>query len=145
MNTAWRESAACARLENPDVMFPDAYGPEGISKALAVCRSCPVKRDCIEDALTDEGGRGPDSRYGIRGGRTPQQRFKIYQSRRPSAQSIPEPRPGGRKAAPCGTPAAYDRHCRDKEPIDDACRDAHNEKNRAQKARQKAAKEKMSA
>ncbi|MFI1165577.1 hypothetical protein ACH4UM_18670 [Streptomyces sp. NPDC020801] len=34
-------------------------------------------------------------------------------------------RPGRRPTAPCGTPAAYKRHIRNHEPIDDACRAAN--------------------
>lgn len=34
-----------------------------------------------------------------------------------------------RPLAPCGTDAAYQRHYRRGEPIDDACREAHNAKN----------------
>lgn len=37
-----------------------------------------------------------------------------------------------RKLAPCGTYAAYRRHQRRGEPIDDACRDAYNAHQREQ-------------
>ena len=37
---------------------------------------------------------------------------------------------GGRPAAPCGTPAAYQRHLRHGEPVDDACRRANTEAKR---------------
>lgn len=38
--------------------------------------------------------------------------------------------PRQRELKPCGTPAAYRRHLRYGEPIDDACRDAENARNR---------------
>ncbi|HEY8378102.1 MAG TPA: hypothetical protein VIK91_16510 [Nannocystis sp.] len=31
-----------------------------------------------------------------------------------------------RQVQPCGTKAAYERHRRRREPVDDACRSAHN-------------------
>ncbi|MBB2956980.1 hypothetical protein [Pseudoclavibacter helvolus] len=37
----------------------------------------------------------------------------------------------GRPKAPCGTDSAYRRHLRNKEPIDDACREAHAAERRA--------------
>jgi WhiB family redox-sensing transcriptional regulator len=42
---------------------------------------------------------------------------------------------GGRwhEVKPCGTPAAYRRHIRRKEPIDLACRLAHNAKRNQQR------------
>lgn len=39
--------------------------------------------------------------------------------------SEPAPRPAGRPLKPCGTNAAWMRHKRNQEPIDDACRAAH--------------------
>ncbi|MBO3663723.1 hypothetical protein [Microbacterium stercoris] len=36
----------------------------------------------------------------------------------------------GRPKAPCGTDAAYRRHLRNGEPVDDACRQAHTEAQR---------------
>lgn len=50
--------------------------------------------------------------------------------------SYPTPRGGEavmpQKLAPCGTPSAYDRHRRNSEPIDDACRKANTEAKAAQ-------------
>jgi len=47
--------------------------------------------------------------------------------------------PGRPATAPCGTPAAYRRHKRRGEPIDDACREAENARQRELRARRKAA------
>ena len=137
--TGWRAYAVCADLPKPDVMFPDPSDLTGVKEARLVCAACPVKRECLEEALADEGGKTKDSRFGVRAGRTPSQRFAIYQSRRPSSQAETKPRGPGRSKSECGTAAAYDRHCRFGEPIDDACRQAHNDKRREQKARQRAA------
>jgi len=39
----------------------------------------------------------------------------------------------GRPKAPCGTDAAYRRHLRNGEPVDDACRQAHTDAQRARR------------
>ena len=44
-DVAWQDHAACARLEDPSVMFPaGAVDPA----ALHACATCPVKRQCRE-------------------------------------------------------------------------------------------------
>jgi hypothetical protein len=142
---SWRGYAACAELAEPDVMYPEASDKIGLEAARAVCAACPVKRECLDEALAEEGGRTKDSRFGVRAGRTPSQRFGIYQSRRPSSQTETKPRGPGRSKSGCGTAAAYERHCRFGEPIDDSCRAAHNEKSRRHRARQRAAREEAAA
>lgn len=62
----WLEEAVCKA--DPDAMFPDS-NTRGIAKAKAVCRGCPVWRDCLLDAL-DTG----DTQHGIRGGLKPEER-----------------------------------------------------------------------
>lgn len=135
----WRSQAVCAGLKKPDAMFPDPGNKPAVDVARAVCSICPVATACLEDALAEEGGRNKGNRFGVRGGKSPAQRYSIYTARRPSAETAPKPRGPGRSKSPCGTPAAYDRHCLLQEPIDDACRQAHNEKNRQQKARKREA------
>jgi|RhiMethySRZTD1v2_1073278.scaffolds.fasta_scaffold08724_14 transcription factor WhiB len=133
----WRRRAGCREVV-PDFMFPAGTDTAGIEAARRVCWRCPVLTVCLEAALAAEKGLPKDSRFGVFGGRTGQERYNIQMSRRPSQQKARHPRAGGRKPAECGTPAAYDRHCRDGEEIDDACREAHNEKNRETKARTRA-------
>lgn len=51
------------------------------------------------------------------------------------------PHHAGRRTRPrakCGTPAAYQRHIRENEPIDDVCRKAHTERARTYRAQKKA-------
>lgn len=45
---------------------------------------------------------------------------------------LTQPARGGRPLAPCGTLAAYQRHMRKHEPIDDACRQANTDAKRKQ-------------
>ncbi|WP_093661268.1 WhiB family transcriptional regulator [Streptomyces wuyuanensis] len=51
----WRQNALC-RGEDPDLFFPIGGGNSGptlmqTAEAKAVCRRCPVARQCLEWAL----------------------------------------------------------------------------------------------
>jgi WhiB family redox-sensing transcriptional regulator len=63
----WPERAACRGRGN--LFFATDQTSQRI--ALAVCRRCPVRPDCLADALATE---APERRYGIVGGLTPEQR-----------------------------------------------------------------------
>lgn len=128
----WRTYAACLSVK-PDTMFPAPGEKDAIDYAQSICARCPVRLKCLEFALADEGGKTKDMRHGIAGGLTPNQRYNEYNRRRTTAPGYVPPPPrkvGTRPPAPCGTPSAYDRHIRNGEPIDDACREAHNAKRR---------------
>ncbi|PRX95603.1 WhiB family transcriptional regulator [Allonocardiopsis opalescens] len=64
VTAAWASGAAC-RTVDPEVFFAD----EG--RALAICRTCPVRAACLEAAL--EYGE----EHGVWGGTTPQQRAAL--------------------------------------------------------------------
>lgn len=138
-NLNWRQYGMCTAYA-PDVMYPAGTDLDGIEQAKTICRSCQVRTVCLEDAMVSEKGIVKSDRFGIRGALTGLERYQLQTRRRPSREKPRKKRTGGRKPAECGTAAAYDRHHRNGEPVDDACRAAHNEKNRAQKARQRAAK-----
>ena len=59
----WREEAAC-RYTDPDLFFPESgAGMHTTAKAAkAVCAVCPVRNNCLDDALRN------DERHGIFGG-----------------------------------------------------------------------------
>lgn len=120
----WRNRALCALPAYHGIdFFPQPGDQQGVDRAKAVCADCPVWRDCLTDALNEEGGRRPTSRYGIRGGVTEAQRFGIYKRTKPK-----------RELAPCGTRAAYERHRKNGEPIDEACRTANRDRLRGYRA-----------
>lgn len=125
----WRDDALCREID-PDVFLVDR-GPEA-SYARSVCAICPVAEECLEAAMESETG-DHTHRAGIRGGLTPRQRSGLATRRR--ADGSQAARTGGKPLSPCGTPAAYDRHVRNGERIDDACREAHNANNRAKRTR----------
>jgi hypothetical protein len=65
----WRQHAACSN-EDPEFFFPVADGPDyecQVAKAKAVCRDCPVRQQCLDEALT----RIPE---GVAGGMTAEER-----------------------------------------------------------------------
>ncbi len=129
---SWTEHAACADRKDID-FFPVYEGAitkawrENTAAAKAVCSTCPVKDDCLADALTHWGTAG------IWGGTTEIEREKM-------------PRPRQRvSVAACGTDAGYYRHLRYTfTPACDACREAHatyqrvNRPSRPARARRKA-------
>lgn len=66
----WRGRAACSRLD-PDIFYPvgdGAYAREMTGIAKQACLSCPVRAECLRQAL--ETGE----QYGIWGGMTPEER-----------------------------------------------------------------------
>lgn len=58
----WEKDAACAETD-PEAFFPDVG--ESTKYAKAICQSCPVRQECLDDALAD-----PHEQWGIRGGKT---------------------------------------------------------------------------
>lgn len=132
----WRDRAACADERYQPIRnfwFADDSNIADIRTATTICGHCPVREACLAAASTEEQGRGQQSMYGIRGGLTAKQRW--LRKKREAKRRARAPKP----PAPCGTTAAYDRHIRDDEPIDDACRAAQTEYRRKLRNRQERA------
>lgn len=129
---SWRDQAAC--VGTGDLMFPEPSDRRGISAAKKVCAACPVMNVCLVEAMEDEDGRSKANRFGVRGGRDTGQRYAMYRRIAPAPVKQRE-YTGGKPLAPCGTQGAYDRHIRRKEPIDEACRKAHADRRREDRAR----------
>jgi WhiB family transcriptional regulator, redox-sensing transcriptional regulator len=70
----WWQRGLC-RDYDPDLWFPSAERANAYSFPRKVCRTCPVKRQCLEEALR------ADHRYGMFGGLTPGERDKLRQQR----------------------------------------------------------------
>ena len=76
----WIRDALCGKPGyDPDLWFPEC-SLEAL-KAIRVCRNCPVRRECLSDALE----RG-DTR-GIRGGVSGNRRSRMLRRRNEKAQS----------------------------------------------------------
>lgn len=76
-NDEWVRQAACLASDNPDALFvPGAAQHE----AKAICRACPVRTECLAEALD---GR---LEWGVWGGMTERERRAILR-RRPTVTS----------------------------------------------------------
>lgn len=74
---AWRRLAVCAGM-SPLLFYPDAISGPGKKtqnlyppEAKAACNRCPVRRACLDYALTHR------ENYGLWGGKTPTERKKL--------------------------------------------------------------------
>lgn len=127
--TDWSAHAVCASpafIDRQDELwFAHSSDRAAISKAKGLCNGCPVRDDCLAEAMAAEGDAGRSNRYGIRGALTPGQRRRRYEDAQARARGE-EPKTG-RPPAACGTRSGYQRHVRNREPIDEACRRANTE------------------
>lgn len=78
----WRQNAACLD-EDPELFFPD--GTTGaafdqIQRAKAVCRRCPVVRECLQWALDH------NQDAGVWGGLNEEERRNIRRLHRPQSR-----------------------------------------------------------
>lgn len=75
MTDDWTRRAACTGTD-PDRWHSD--DPHLTDQATAICRHCPVARNCLASALLAEGGAKPNRRYGIAGALGPKERYAVY-------------------------------------------------------------------
>lgn len=76
--TDWRTAAECAAMD-PDIFFPiGTAGPalRDASRALSVCRRCPVTAACLDWALRSR------QEFGVWGGTTEEERELLLRGRR---------------------------------------------------------------
>ena len=77
----WMKRAACAPAHvDPEIFHPMDHDGETRMRARKVCARCPVKSDCLEDALDTKDA------FGIRGGLTAPERARLAKQRRQEAQ-----------------------------------------------------------
>lgn len=84
--SAWWDLAACAQTD-PELWFPEkgATNPD----AARICATCPVKQQCLEDALAS------GDPHGVRGGLSPNQRARLPQSQPRACRHCDQPLPVG--------------------------------------------------
>ena len=68
-STSWMESARCAGVKNIDWFEDD--DPTEVLMAVAICKDCPVRAECLRMALEEE------IWHGVWGGLTPGQRTQV--------------------------------------------------------------------
>ena len=69
--TPWREAAACVPASDEVTFFPDPEDLAAISRAKAICATCPVASECLTWAIETNQSEG------IWGGHTPKERRAI--------------------------------------------------------------------
>ncbi len=69
--TPWREAAACVPVTHEVSFVPDSDDIGGISRAKAVCATCPVASECLTWSIETNQSEG------IWGGHTPKERRAI--------------------------------------------------------------------
>ena len=115
----WHQHAACIGL-TPDLFFTDTAAAQ--REAKAVCATCPVRTECLEDEL-DRMTRDGATTYGVIGGTTASERTRIHRDRTRSLRSSqygPTPRP-----IEHNTHRGYRAHHRRGETPCDPCKAAH--------------------
>lgn len=77
---AWthRDDLPCVKWV-PKGNQPDPYDTSDRLVARALCAGCPVKAQCLADAMEEEAGLSAGSRYLVRGGLTPRGRWQREQ------------------------------------------------------------------
>jgi WhiB family redox-sensing transcriptional regulator len=86
MTADWEAQAACKPYPL-DWFFPVRNNGRGgtfhlYDAARTICRQCPVRAECLADALEQETGSGCGYRYGMFGGLTPNERYTLDRHRR---------------------------------------------------------------
>ena len=77
----WRARAACLG-HDPETFFPQPADREGETEAIAICSGCPVKADCLADAMQAEKGLSVSNRWGIWGGFSAHERARMDRENR---------------------------------------------------------------
>lgn len=75
----WQDAATCRTLP-PTWWDPDADTTH-TPVAIAICRECPVREQCLRAAMRDERGAQAHDRGCIWGGYLPEERADLYQIR----------------------------------------------------------------
>ncbi|MFR9796166.1 WhiB family transcriptional regulator [Streptomyces sp. MS06] len=81
-HATWREQAACAG-HNTSRWYP--AGGTATAAALAICAGCPVRAECLHEALRLE---PRDGRFGVWGGLTATERRQLQASREPTDMTV---------------------------------------------------------
>lgn len=117
--TDWMESAACVGLGHLFFLEPG----ESSAPAKKICAACPVRDECLADALTH-----PEPWHGIFGGMSPRERRRLA-----AEMDLPKPI----RIIQHGTVSGYDRERRQGLVPCVLCREARNAYNVEHRARKR--------
>lgn len=123
LDLTWRDKAAC-REEDP-WFFTEAVNVPQAAPALAVCRRCPVRSECADEATTGKYS-------GVWGGHLLLRGVPIWITPRPRGGRPPQPRVHG-------SGRGYNQHRYHQDAFCDLCTQAHsdyaNARNKARRAK----------
>lgn len=74
----WRDEAACKTMPH-DLFFASGKMLGAVEEA---CGACPVRAECLADALAFEVHEDFGKFYGVRGGMMPGKRYQLHLSRK---------------------------------------------------------------
>ncbi|AEZ50755.1 WhiB family transcription factor [Mycobacterium phage Halena] len=74
----WRKLADCQYVD-PELFFP--LKGQNNAWAKRICAGCPVREECLEDAMAAEYREQKENRHGIRAGLTPTARYQLAKER----------------------------------------------------------------
>jgi WhiB family redox-sensing transcriptional regulator len=114
----WMTEAACNGVD-PDLFFPERGDYRCVAIAKTICRTCPVREECLEYAIVN------GEKFGVWGGLSERERRRVRRARGLAT------RPGG-VAQPInhGTDGGFQAHRRRGEDPCVPCADAHLVANR---------------
>jgi WhiB family redox-sensing transcriptional regulator len=78
MALAWRAKGSC-RGSDPMVFYPPSDDDALAARAKEICAGCPVRKPCLEFALSTR------EKHGVWGGLTERERRRVLRQRRRSA------------------------------------------------------------
>jgi WhiB family redox-sensing transcriptional regulator len=116
---AWTESAVCQSVD-PELFFPQKGG--SVRAAKRVCAVCPVRADCLADALAH------GERFGVWGGLSDRERLRLRLHGKPPTPAF---------QIRHGTESGYYAHRRRHEPPCEGCRVAASKANGERKNRRR--------
>ena len=68
---SWRDEAVCAGMD-VNIFYPEKGGKD--TKAKAICTKCPVRIECLNDALAR------NERFGVWGGMSERERRRLLRT-----------------------------------------------------------------
>lgn len=88
MNAGWWELGACVGMD-PELFHPHDGENAKAEAARAVCAGCPVRNECLDDAVT------ANVQYGVWGGTTPRERRRLRKARGLTGVAVAHERAAG--------------------------------------------------
>ena len=77
----WMRGAKCRPY--PTWLFYEEDDEDAINECSLICARCPVRRQCLAQALIEEKKLPAEERFGYRGGMTPAERATVTPTTKP--------------------------------------------------------------